>query len=63
MSTNNSEIDRLVKVDWDTDGATLEECGLPEEVSVPWFVPDEGVADYSSDIYGFCVNSWTEVNE
>ena len=60
MSTNKSEIDRLVKVDWDTDGSTLEECCLPEEVSVPWFVPDDGVADYCSDIYGFCVNAWYE---
>lgn len=55
--------DRLVKVDWDTDGESPEELGLPDEVSVPWYVPDEGVADYCTDIYGFCVNSWYEVNE
>ena len=54
--------ERLVKVDWDTDGEDIEECGLPEEVSVPWYVTDEEVADYCSDIYGYCVNSWVEVN-
>ena len=54
--------ERLVKVDWDTDGESPEECGLPEEVSVPWYVPDEEVADYCSDMYGYCVNSWVEVN-
>lgn len=52
--------DRIIKVDWDTDG---EDVGLPEEVLVPGFVPDDDVADYCSDIYGFCVNSWYEVNE
>ena len=55
--------DRTVEVDWDTDGESLEECGLPEDVSIPWYIHDEGVADYCSDIYGFCVNSWVEVNE
>ena len=55
--------DRVIKVDWDTDGESPEELGLPEEVSIPWYVPDEGVADYCTDIYGFCVNSWYEVNE
>lgn len=54
--------ERIVKVDWDTDGESPEECGLPEEVSVPWYVPDEEVADYCSDMYGYCVNSWVEVN-
>ena len=49
--------DRFIKVDWDTDG---EDCGLPEEVLVPNFVSDDDVADYLSDIYGFCVNSWSE---
>jgi len=52
--------DRLVKVDWDTDVESPEELGLPDVVNVPGFVPDEGVADYCSDIYGFCVKSWIE---
>jgi hypothetical protein len=50
-------MDRIIKVDWDTDG---EDLGLPTEVLVPNFVPDDDVADYLSDIYGFCVNSWSE---
>lgn len=54
--------DRIIKVDWDTDGEPIENLGLPEKVLVPGFVPDDGVADYCSDIYGFCVNSWVEVN-
>ena len=54
--------DRIIKVDWDTDEVSPEECGLPEEVLVPGFVPDDDVADYCSDIYGFCVNSWYEIN-
>ena len=54
--------DRVVKVDWDTDGEDAEACGLPEEVSIPWYVPDDDVADYCSDIYGYCVNSWVEVS-
>lgn len=58
-STEQEE--RIVNVDWDTDEESPEECGLPEEVSIPWWVPDERVADYCSDLYGFCVNSWYEV--
>ncbi len=52
--------DRIIKVDWDTDGEDPKELNLPEEVLVPGFVPDEDVSDYCSDIYGFCINSWTE---
>ena len=55
--------DRVVRVNWDTDGESPEECGLPDEVTIPWWVPDDGVADYCSDIYGFCVNSWVEVTD
>lgn len=59
---NGENNDRIVRVDWDTDGESLEECGLPEDVSIPWYIHDEGVSDYCSDIYGFCVNSWYEIN-
>lgn len=55
--------DRVVKVNWDTDGESPEELGLPDEVTIPWWVPDDGVADYCSDIYGYCVNSWIDVKE
>lgn len=53
--------DRVIRVDWDTDGEDIEACGLPEEVSVPGYVPDDDIADYLSDIYGYCINSWVEV--
>ena len=53
--------DRVVRVNWDTDGESPEECGLPDEVTIPWWVPDDGVADYCSDIYGYCVESWFNV--
>lgn len=55
--------DRMVKVDWDIDDPEGEEEAyeLPETVLVPRYVPDEDVADYLSDIWGFCINSWYEV--
>ena len=50
--------DRIVTVDWDTDGENVE---LPKEILVPGFISDDEVSDYLSDIYGFCVNSWYEI--
>lgn len=47
---------RNIKVDWDDDGA-----GMPTEISIPNYIPDEDVSDHLSDTYGFCVNSWYEV--
>ena len=58
MSTANSEIDRLVNVDWDAEPEDLE--FLPKEVNVPWFVPEEDVTDYLTDLTGFCVNACYE---
>ena len=57
MAQRNYKDDRIIKVDWDTDG---EDVGLPEEVLIPGFVPDDDVSDYLYDIYGFCINSWSE---
>ena len=48
--------ERTIKVDWDDDGAEM-----PEEITIPNFIPDEDVADYLSDTYGFCVNSWYNI--
>jgi MoaA/NifB/PqqE/SkfB family radical SAM enzyme len=50
-----------VKVNWDTDGYSLEELGLQEVVTIPTINIDE-VADYLSDEYGYCVESFTIVN-
>ena len=47
---------RLIRVDWDDDGAMM-----PKEISIPNSILDDDVADYLSDTYGFCVNSWHEI--
>ena len=51
----------LVVVDWDTDGVPSNELGLPSEVKIPEDIPEDRVADYLSDTYGYCVNSYCEV--
>lgn len=47
---------RLIRVDWDDDGAMM-----PKEISIPSSILDDDVADYLSDTYGFCVNFWHEI--
>jgi len=55
----NTPAERLVEVDWETDG---EDTDLPSQVSVPNnVIEDDDVADWLSDNYGFLVNSWKEV--
>lgn len=44
-------------VDWDTDGYSVEELGLSSVVDIPT-MNEEDVADYLSDEYGYCVNSF-----
>lgn len=51
---------RRVRVDWDTNG---EETDLPDVVDVPAGFTDDRVADYISDVYGYCINGWYEVEE
>lgn len=46
----------LVSVDWNTDG---EEEDLPKMVRVPEYVGEDDIADWLSDCYGFCVNSYS----
>lgn len=46
-----------VKVNWDTDGRSAKELGLPEVVDMPT-LSEENIADYLSDKYGYCVNSF-----
>ena len=43
-------------IHWDTDGEYFEE--LPLEVEIPEGVEDDEVADFLSDEYGFCVESF-----
>ena len=48
-----------VYVNWETDGYSLEELGLPSEVDVPKDIEEEDIADWLSDEYGFLVNSFS----
>lgn len=50
----------LVVVEWDTDGVPSEELGLPSVVKIPEYIPEDEVADYLSDKYGYCVDSYCE---
>lgn len=56
---NISEDGSLVKIDWDTDDELVED--LPEIVRVPSYVEEGNVADWLSDCYGYCVNSYHEI--
>lgn len=46
-----------VRVNWDTDGRSVKELGLPEVVDMPT-LSEENIADYLSDKYGYCVESF-----
>ena len=46
-----------VFVEWDTDGYSVEELGLSTIVDMPT-MNEEDIADYLSDEYGYCVNSF-----
>ena len=46
-----------VFVNWDTDGYSVEELGLPSVVDIPTLNVDD-IADYLSDNYGYCVESF-----
>ena len=49
---------RKVIVNWDTDGYTVEECGLEEVAEIPNNIEEDEIADYLSDEYGYCVESF-----
>lgn len=46
-----------VRVNWDTDGFSVEELGLPEVVDIPTLDMYD-IADYLTDEYGYCVESF-----
>lgn len=48
------KVRKAYNIKWDTDGATLKECGLPRSVVIPDDVADDEVGDWLSDTYGFC---------
>ena len=50
----NDTLKTVTDIVWDTDG---ENVNLPDTVDVPAIIEDEAVADYLSDIYGWCISS------
>lgn len=48
------KVRKAYNIKWDTEGATLKECGLPRSVAIPDDVADDEVGDWLSDTYGFC---------
>ena len=46
-----------VYVKWETDGLTLEECGLKTIVTIPSDIEEDDIAYYLTDEYGFLVES------
>lgn len=48
-----------VSVNWDTDEENID---LPKVVEIPNYVENDDVADYLSDKYGWCVNSYVELD-
>ena len=47
-----------VSVNWDTD---REKVDLPKVVKIPDYIDDDEITDYLSDEYGWCVNSYSEI--
>ena len=60
------EEEREVYVEWDVSDSEFENFvyeGIPRKVYVPKSVPEEDIADWLSDKYGYCVKSYTINNE
>ena len=53
-------------VNWDVSDSEFEtftDEGVPREVYVPMSVEEDDIADWLSDEYGYCVESFTIENE
>ena len=60
------EEEREAYVEWDVSDSEFENFvyeGIPRKVYVPKSVPEEDIADWLSDKYGYCVESYTINNE
>ena len=60
------EEEREVYVEWDVSDSEFENFmdeGVPRKVYVPMSVAEEDIADWLSDKYGYCVESYTINNE
>ena len=61
-----AEEEREVYVEWDVSDSEFENFvyeGIPRKVYVPKSVAEEDIADWLSDKYGYCVESYTINNE
>ena len=47
---------KATNIVWDTDGISIDD--LPEEVAIKDDIEVEEIADYLSDVYGWCVESF-----
>lgn len=47
-------VDILWDIDIDDDDATLETIELPSEVEIPDNIDEDDIADYLSDLTGYC---------
>ncbi|MEC8306686.1 MAG: hypothetical protein VXZ72_02370 [Chlamydiota bacterium] len=56
---------KKIKVEWDLDGASLEEAGVTEIVEVPLygFRGGRSVEDYLSYVYGWLVLDWHDLSD
>jgi hypothetical protein len=57
---------RLVHVEWDVSDSEFEtfvDEGIPRKVWVPMSVEEDDIADWLSDEYGYCVESFTIEDE
>ena len=60
------EEEREVYVEWDVSDSEFENFmdeGVPRKVYVPMSVAEEDIADWLSDKYGYCVESYTIDNK
>lgn len=48
---------KATKIKWDTDGVSIDD--LPKEVNIPGNILVDDIADYLSDAYGWCVESFS----
>lgn len=46
---------KATDIQWDTDGDKEILEALPKEVDIPEHIEEEDIADYLSDLTGFCV--------
>ena len=58
---------KAINIVWDLEDDVLDynidDCDIPTEVEIPNDVEDDEIADYLSDEYGFCVESFNLVKD